>query len=65
MVTMSQLADYTVTITVLAVFCVLLVGLWTMMRGKNSNLSQKMMRWRVGLQFIAVIAIMVAIYIKG
>ena len=28
--------------------------LWTMLRGKSPNLSQKLMRWRVGLQFLAI-----------
>ena len=62
---MSQLFDYGATLVVLAVLCVLLAGLWTMMRGENANLSQKFMRWRVGLQFDAVILIMVAIYFRG
>ena len=30
-----------------AVTCVLLAGLWNMVRGGNPNLSQKLMRWRV------------------
>jgi hypothetical protein len=46
------------TIAVVAVFIVLLLGLWTMMKGKSPNLSQKLMRWRVGLQFLAIIVIM-------
>ena len=37
-----------------AVTCVLLAGLWNMVRGGNPNLSQKLMRWRVLLQFIAL-----------
>ena len=39
------------TIAVPAVVVVLMLGLWNMMRGKSANLSQKLMRWRVGLQF--------------
>lgn len=46
------------TIAVLAVLVVLLLGLWNMMRGKNPSLSQKLMRWRVGLQFLAILIIM-------
>ncbi|MEQ1577332.1 MAG: twin transmembrane helix small protein [Hyphomicrobium sp.] len=46
------------TVAVFAVFVVLLLGLWTMLRGKDPNLSQKLMRWRVGLQFVAILIIM-------
>lgn len=53
------------TIAVLAVLVVLVLGLWTMMRGKSANLSQKFMRWRVGLQFVAIIVIMVTLYFTG
>ncbi len=35
-----------------------------MIRGKNPNLSQKLMRWRVGLQFVAIIIIMTFIYVQ-
>jgi hypothetical protein len=45
------------TIAVAAVFVVLLLGLWNMMRGTSPNLSQKLMRWRVGLQFVAILVI--------
>lgn len=46
------------TIAVLLVFIVLLLGLWNMMRGTSPNTSQKLMRWRVGLQFLAILIIM-------
>lgn len=52
------------TIAVFTVILVLLAGLVTMMRGKNPNLSQKLMRWRVGLQFVAIIIIMTFIYVQ-
>ena len=42
----------------LLVCVVLLLGLWNMMRGTNPNTSQKLMRWRVGLQFFAILVIM-------
>lgn len=44
-------------VAVLAVFVVLVIGLWTMLKGKSPNLSQKLMRWRVGLQFVAILII--------
>ncbi len=54
---METILYYDTTIAVFAVFVVLLLGLWTMMRGGNPNLSQKLMRWRVGLQFLAIVII--------
>ena len=53
-----------VTIAVVAVFVVLVLGLWTMMRGTSPNLSQKLMRWRVGLQFAAIVLIMLFVLIQ-
>ena len=47
-----------------AVLIVLLMGLWNMMRGGNSNTSQKLMRWRVGLQFIAIIVLMIGLFLS-
>ncbi|MEA2993733.1 MAG: hypothetical protein QOD40_2653 [Alphaproteobacteria bacterium] len=59
---MSSLFDYAVPIAVGAVAVVLLLGLYNMMRGGSPNTSQNLMRWRVLLQFIAVIVIMAAIW---
>ncbi|MFX8562021.1 twin transmembrane helix small protein [Acinetobacter baumannii] len=39
------------------------MGLSTLMRGDNTNLSQRLMRWRVGLQFVAVVVIMLFVYL--
>jgi hypothetical protein len=52
------------TLAVGAVFVVLLLGLWNLTRGSNSNMSQKLMRWRVGLQFVAIIIIMLFVYAR-
>jgi membrane-anchored protein YejM (alkaline phosphatase superfamily) len=49
-------------LAVAAVFLVLLAGLWNMMRGTSPNLSQKLMRWRVGLQFLAIVIGMLLVY---
>lgn len=46
-----------------AVALVLGFGLWNMMRGGDPNLSQKLMRARVILQFIALIIVMTVIYL--
>jgi hypothetical protein len=50
-------------VAVLAVLAVLIAGLWNMMRGGSANLSQKLMRWRVGLQFLAVCVLMLMLYL--
>ncbi len=57
-----NILDYFVPIAIAAVFVVLLLGLWNMMRGGNPNRSQSLMRWRVILQFCAVCLIMTAIW---
>jgi hypothetical protein len=55
---MQAILYHMTTLAVLAVFIVLTLGLWTMGKGKSPNLSQKLMRWRVGLQFVAIVVIM-------
>lgn len=45
-----------------AVAVVLLMGLANMFRGGSSNTSQNLMRWRVGLQAVAVVILMAALY---
>jgi hypothetical protein len=61
---MQTILYHSTTIAVAVVFLVLLFGLYTMMRGTSPNLSQKVMRWRVGLQFMAIVIIMAAVYAK-
>ena len=51
-----------ISIALAAVFIVLLLGLFNMMRGGNSNRSQTLMRWRVGLQFVAIVIMVVAVW---
>jgi hypothetical protein len=46
-----------------AVVAVLLAGLWVMVRGTSPNLSQKLMRWRVGLQFTAIVLLVAYAYV--
>jgi NADH:ubiquinone oxidoreductase subunit 6 (subunit J) len=54
-----------VPIAIGAVALVLLFGLVNMMRGGSPNLSQKLMRMRVLLQFVAIIIIMATIWALG
>jgi hypothetical protein len=48
-----------------AVAIVLGFGLWNMMRGGSPNLSQKLMRARVILQFVALLIVMAILYLAG
>lgn len=57
--------NYLVAGAVGAVAIVLLFGLVNMMRGGSPNVSQKLMRWRVGLQFVAIIIIMGVLWLRG
>ena len=59
-----MIVNYLGYIAVAAVLIVLLMGLWNMTRGGSSNTSQKLMRWRVGLQFIAIIVLMIGFYLS-
>jgi hypothetical protein len=63
---MMQMADflsaYVVPLAIAAVAVVLALGLYNMLRGGSPNLSQKLMRWRVVLQLIAVIIIMLTVW---
>jgi tellurite resistance protein TehA-like permease len=59
---MEKTLQYFVPLALVAVTAVLLAGLWNMLRGKSPNLSQTLMRWRVGLQFLAVIVAMILVY---
>lgn len=61
---MISLFQNLTVVAVLAVFVVLLLGLWNMMRGKSSSTSQNLMRWRVGLQFLAIIIILITVYLS-
>jgi Hypoxia induced protein conserved region len=42
----------------------LLIGMWNMFRNPPSNTSQKLMRWRVGLQFAAIAVILLIVLLK-
>jgi len=57
------LIDYLGYIAVAAVLVVLILGLWNMMRGGSPNRSQALMRWRVILQFVAIIVLMLSLWL--
>jgi len=53
------------TIAVLAVLVVLLLGLWNLLSHRSPSLSQTLMRWRIGLQFLAILVIIAFLLFKG
>lgn len=59
------MSHYLVPAAIIAVAVVLLLGLINMMRGGSPNRSQKLMRLRVLLQFVAIIVIMATIWAMG
>jgi len=57
--------NFLVPLAVAAVAVVLLLGLWNMMRGGSASRSQNLMRWRVLLQFAAIIIIMAGLWLAN
>ena len=61
---MQSMSNYVVGAAVVLVAVVLVAGLVNMLRGGSPNLSQTLMRWRVGLQFLAILIIMGVLFIR-
>jgi len=61
----SLLSKFILPLAVGAVALVLFMGLVNMMRGGSPDLSQKLMRWRVLLQFVAIIIAMATVWAMG
>ncbi len=59
---MGSLSKSMILVALISVGIVLALGLFNMARGGSMSTSQKLMRWRVALQFIAICIIMTAIY---
>jgi predicted acyltransferase (DUF342 family) len=62
---MSFVSSWIVPLAIGAVAIVLILGLINMLRGGDGNTSQKLMRLRVILQFVAIVIIMAVIWMKG
>lgn len=64
---MTEIFDALVPIAVGVVFVVLLIGIVVMFRGGevNRTWSNRLMRLRVVMQFVAICVIMSAIYFAG
>jgi hypothetical protein len=64
-VMLSVLATFLLPIALAAVTIVLFLGLFNMTRGGSPNTSQRLMRLRVVLQFVAIVIAMLAIWVMG
>ncbi len=62
---MSNPFYYLVPFAIGAVAIVLVFGLVNMMRGGSPHVSQRLMRLRVLLQFVALVIIMLAVWMMG
>jgi hypothetical protein len=61
----SFLGSILLPLAVGAVALVLMLGLINMMRGGSPNRSQKLMRLRVLLQFVAIVITMLTVWAMG
>ncbi len=52
-----------IVVALIAVAAVLALGLLNMAVGGSASRSQMLMRWRIALQFLAIVIIMAAIYL--
>jgi len=62
---MHTASNLIVAIGIGAVTIVLLLGLINMLREGSPNTSQKLMRWRIGLQFAVIVIIMGILWFRG
>jgi len=59
----STLLNNSATVVAFLVFLVLVAGLINLIRTDSANTSQKLMRWRVGLQFVAIVLVIASVLI--
>jgi small-conductance mechanosensitive channel len=59
------LFSFLIPLALAAVAIVLAMGIFNMMRGGPASRSQNLMRWRVMLQFGAIIIMMTALWLYG
>ena len=58
------MSNFVIALALAAVFIVLMMGLFNMMRGGSPSRSQNLMRWRVGLQFLAIIIVVLVMWLQ-
>ncbi|WP_075217320.1 twin transmembrane helix small protein [Mongoliimonas terrestris] len=62
---MLTFVQFLLPVALAAVAIVLFLGLGNMIRGGSASRSQTLMRWRIGLQGVAVAIIMLSIWLMG
>ncbi len=62
---MSTVLPYLAPFAIIVVAAVLFIGLFNMARGGSPRTSQLIMRWRIILQFAAIIIMMGALYLAS
>ncbi len=62
---MTSFLPYLAPIAIVIVALVLFLGLFNMARGGSPKTSQLIMRWRIILQFAAIIIMMGALYLAS
>ena len=58
------MSNFVIVLALAAVFIVLMMGLFNMMRGGSPSRSQNLMRWRVGLQFLAIVIVVLVMWLQ-
>ena len=62
---LAKLVSFAIPLALGSVAIVLVLGLGNMVVRPRPEISQKLMRWRVGLQFIALCIVMAAFYLSA
>jgi hypothetical protein len=62
---METVLYHLTTLAVAAVAVILLLGLWNLSRGGSPSKSQMLMRWRVGLQALAIVVILLFVLVHN
>ena len=64
---MESLVEYALPAMVGVTAVILLFGIYTLFKGGNTakTWSNKLMRWRIAAQFIAVVLAMTGLYLSG
>lgn len=62
---MNAPGSYLVALAIGAVVLVLCAGLANLLRGGSPNRSQMLMRWRIGLQLVAIVVIMGVLWFRS
>jgi Hypoxia induced protein conserved region len=61
----GMFATYALLLALAVVVIVLLLGLWDMVAGRSLDTSERVMRWRVVLQFTAICLAMAMLYLSA